>query len=263
MRSELAKAEQLRKNLVDGELVVGGQVTFTDPGVVEILGRAGYDFLAIDVEHSAHTLDTVRGLLVAGIGTDAVILVRPLRLDADEIRRYLDVGAAGILCPFIESEDDAAALVTACRYPPRGKRSYGPRRAAAYGYEADGYLDGSDAAVICIPIIESVRAVENIEGILSVDGIDAVSIGPADLSMSLGIFGEYEHADYIEALDRVREACADAGKVFGQGCYSLEYAEACRAKGDTFLMIGGDDLGLRLGAELSLAVKHRSGEGAT
>ena len=260
MLSELAKAEQLTSRLLNRELVIGGQITFTDPGIVEILGRAGYDFLAIDVEHSAHTVDTVRDLLLAGIGTDAVMLVRPLRLDGDEIRRYLDIGAAGILCPFVQSEKDAADLVAACRYPPTGRRSYGPRRAAGYGYEADGYLQRSDQSVICIPIIETASAVENIDGILSVDGINAVLIGPADLSLSLGVFGDYESDTYVQALDRVRESCARTGKVFGQGCYSLDYAEACRARGDTFLMIGGDDLSLRLGAELSLAVKHRPKE---
>jgi 2-keto-3-deoxy-L-rhamnonate aldolase RhmA len=97
-------------------------------------------------------------------------------------------------------------------------------------------------SLFCAPIIESKEAIENVEAIVGVDGIDAAVIGPFDLSISLGVFKQFDHADYLKAIDRVRAACHKFRKAMGYGCYSLEHAKSCAAQGDTLLLIGGDDV---------------------
>ena len=103
MISEIEKAKKLKARLRAGEVCLGAQVAFSDPAVAEILGHAGYDWLVVDTEHSANSRATVRAMLQAGAATNAVVLARPLRFDADEIRRFLDLGSPGVLCPFINS----------------------------------------------------------------------------------------------------------------------------------------------------------------
>src|ERR1700683_1960995 len=128
MIRELDKARALKQTLKDGRLVIGAQVELSDPAVVEILARAGYDVLVIDAEHSAHGAENMQSMLQAVVAGDAVVLARPLKLDPDLIRRYLDLGSPGVICPFIESREQAQLLVAACQSPPAGIRGYGPRR---------------------------------------------------------------------------------------------------------------------------------------
>jgi 4-hydroxy-2-oxoheptanedioate aldolase len=239
---ELEKARKLKSKIRSGAQCFGAQIALSDPAVAEIFGRAGFDWLVIDNEHSANDARTLRSMLRAAAHTQAVVLGRPLRLDPDEIRRYLDLGAQGILCPFINTGKEARNLVDACRYPPQGIRGYGPRRAGVYGFDADEYFHQANEALLCITIIESEQGVQNIEEIVSVEGIDGVTIGPMDLSISLKIFKQFEHPAYRTAVDRVRAACTKYGKAMGTGCYSLDHAKQSAEAGDVLLLVGGDDL---------------------
>jgi 2-keto-3-deoxy-L-rhamnonate aldolase RhmA len=241
MIDQLEKAKHLKEKLRAGEPCLGAQIALNDPAVAEIFGFAGFDWLVVDTEHAANTVFTVRAMLQAAAATPAVMLARPLRLDADEIRRFLDLGAQGILCPFINSGDEAQAFVKACRYPPAGIRGYGPRRAGAYGFEATEYFERANDCLMCIPIIESKEGVENIQAIVEVDGIDGVCIGPMDLSISLGVFQQFRHPVYLDAVKRVHEACRKSGKAMGTGCLSLEDARSCVSAGYGVLLVGGDD----------------------
>ncbi len=248
MIRELDKARSFKVRLRAGELVVGAQIALADPTVVEILGRAGYDWLVIDTEHSAQTPQTVKAMLQAGVHTEAVVLARPLKLDPDLIRHYLDLGAQGILCPFINTPEQAQLLVDACRYPPAGIRGYGPRRAGVYGFDADEYFSQANDAVICVPIIETQEAIDNIDAIVAIDGIDGVSVGPMDLSIDLGVFQQFDHERYVQAVDAVRAACRKHGKAMGTGTYSLAHAIESRDAGDSLLLAAGDDFALQHGA---------------
>ena len=183
----------------------------------------------------------VKAMLQAAAHTEAVLLARPLRFDADEIRRLLDLGSSGVLCPFISSGDEASRLVQACRYPPDGIRGYGPRRAGMYGMDAEEYFQTANQAMIVTGIIESAQAVENIDDIVRVEGFDGVVIGPMDLSISLGCFRQFEHPLYLQAVETVRKACRRHGKAMGHGCQGLEHAKQCAALGDTLLLVAGDD----------------------
>ena len=241
MIPSLAKAIAFKAKLQRGEVCLGAQIALNDSAVAEIFGRAGFDWLVIDTEHTASSPEVVRAMLQASEHTSAVALARPLRLDADEIRRFLDLGSPGVLCPFINNGEEAQRLVQACRYPPLGIRGYGPRRAGMYGFDADEYFRDANAAMICIPIIESRAALENIEGIVSTDGIDGVCIGPMDFSISLGCFKEFQSATYTNAIERVRQACKKHGKAMGTAGYSLEHAKQCAEQGIPLLLVAGDD----------------------
>jgi 2-keto-3-deoxy-L-rhamnonate aldolase RhmA len=241
MIRELEKARKFKAKLPAGQVCLGAQIALSDPAVVEIFGRAGYDWLIIDGEHSAHTPSILKSMLLAGATTDAVVLARPARLDDGEINRALDLGASGILCPFISTGEDAKRLARACLYPPEGLRSYGPRRAGGYGVDADEYFKQANTGIICLPIIETPDAVTNIDEIVATPGIDGVVIGPLDLSISLGCYRDFGHASYVGAIDIVRQACQSHGKAMGHGCYSIEHARHCRSLGDTLLLVASDD----------------------
>jgi 4-hydroxy-2-oxoheptanedioate aldolase len=222
-------------------MCLGAQIALSDPAVAEIFGRAGFDWLVIDTEHTATNTPVVRAMLQAAEHTGAVALTRPIRLDPDEIRRFLDLGCPGVLCPFINNRDEAERLVQACRYPPKGVRGYGPRRASVYGFETDEYMATANDAMLCIPIIESRAAIDNIEAIVETDGIVGVSVGPMDLSMSLGCFKEFQSSTYSDAVEQVRRACKKFHKAMGSGCYSMSHAKELAQLGDPLLLVAGDD----------------------
>ena len=120
MLPELEKARKLKEKLKAGEVCFGVQLGLSDPAVVEIFGNAGYDWLLVDTEHSATSLQQTRAMLQTGVYTNAVVLARPLVFNPDEIRRFLDNGSPGLVCPFINNGEEARRLVAACRYPPQG-----------------------------------------------------------------------------------------------------------------------------------------------
>lgn len=242
MIPELAKAQKFKARLKRGEPCFGAQIALSDPAVAEILARAGFDWLVIDTEHTPSDALVVRAMLQATVHSEAVTLARPIRLDSDQIRRFLDIGSPGVFCPFINNGDDASRLVQACRYPPDGVRGYGPRRAGVYGFDADEYFRQANATLICIPIVESREAVRNIEDIVATCGIDGISLGPMDLSISLGCFREFHCSTFTDAVDQVRRACRKHKKAMGTGCYSIEHARECVEQGDSLLLVGGDDM---------------------
>jgi len=239
---ELEKAKRFKAALGRGQACLGAQIALSDPVVAEIFGRAGFDWLVLDTEHAAQTTLTARAMLQATVASEAVLLLRPLKLDPDEIRRYLDLGSPGVMCPFINNGEEARLLVNACRYPPAGIRGWAPRRAGVYGFDSAEYTVSANGAMICIPIIESSQAVEKIDEIVSVDGIDGITIGPMDLSLSLGCFQQFTHPIYLQAVEKVRAACRRHGKAMGTGCYSSDHAQQCMRDGDQLLLVAGDDL---------------------
>ena len=257
---ELEKARRLKAKLRSGKPCLGAQLALSDPAVAEIFGRAGYDWLLVDTEHSSSNPLTVKAMLQAAGNTQAVLFARPIRLDPDEIRRFLDLGAPGVVCPFINTGEEAQRLVQACRYPPAGIRGYGPRRAGVYGFDAEEYFVKANESMICVPIIESKQAVENIDAIVRVDGIDGICIGPYDLSISLGCYKQFEHPDYLAAVEKVRLACQRHKKAMGGSCHSMESAKQCIALGDTFLMVAGDDAFLASEARRYLKALVGNGE---
>jgi 2-keto-3-deoxy-L-rhamnonate aldolase RhmA len=247
---------QLKAALAAGRVALGAQLRFGSPAIAELFGLAGYDWLLIDTEHAPQTPVGVRDQLQGAGCTPATALVRVAKNDPDLIKLYLDMGAAGIVAPFVNTPGEAKAGADACRYPPRGTRGWGPDRAAGYGLRSQEYTEASDREVLFAPIIESAQAIENIEGILGVEGVDSCIVGPVDLSISLGAPFEYQGAVFQRALDAVLEAAQRTGKPAGIGVYGPVFestlAAALVARGFRLLLVGGDEWVLGAGCRLVL-----------
>ena len=198
------------KKLADAQLGLGTCVSLSDAGISEALA-ADVDFLWIDLEHTAISLESVRNHLMALKGSDAAALVRVPWNDPVRIKPVLDIGADGIIVPMIRTADDVARAVSACRYPPAGERGFGPLRPLDYGrLDAVEFCDESDENVIVVVQIEQAEAVENIDAILAVDGLSSIAFGPMDLSASLGHRGQPAHPDVLAAVGHVIERARSA-----------------------------------------------------
>ncbi len=204
--TSLERASALRRKLRGGELVLGSWITIGGaPAIAEMLARAGYDWMVIDLEHSsisiAQAVELIRTVDLCGISP----LVRLTSNDGNQIKRVLDAGAHGIVVPMVNSAAEAAQAVAATRYGPHGTRGVGLARAQGYGTRFAEYLAWQAEGALVIPQIEHRDAVDALEGILQVPGVDGFIVGPYDLSCSLGIPGQFEHPDYLAAMARILE----------------------------------------------------------
>jgi 2-dehydro-3-deoxyglucarate aldolase len=228
--------------LTAGRLALGAQLRFGSPAIAELFARSGYDFVSIDAEHAPQTPVGIQAQLQAVAGTECTAIVRLGRNDPDEIRLMLDIGAGGVLIPLVRTADDVERAVRACRYAPRGTRSYGPSRAYHYGFDAD-YYPKTQPSIACLVIIETAEAIENIDAILAVEGLDSFVMGPADLSIALGVPLETSHPRVVQATEHVLAAARQAGKPGGI-TYSPADPELMRqrvAQGARLLLAGGDE----------------------
>lgn len=234
-------AKSFRNKLADGTLCMGTCITFNDPTVSECL-TTDLDFLWIDGEHQATTLEVLQGHIMATKGTDCAALVRVPWNDPVLIKPVLDIGADGVIVPFIRTADDVRRAVAACQYPPVGIRGFGPRRPSDYGRRGGPeFCREVNENTITIVQIEHIDAVNNIEEILAVPGLTSIAIGPNDLSGSIGLLGQPQHPDVIAAIDKVLEAAIRANIPVGISIGDdpkplIEWAD----KGMSWLAIGGD-----------------------
>ena len=197
-----------------GKVALGAQLRFGVPAIAELFAAAGFDFVSIDAEHAPQSPVGIQAQLQAVTGTSCTPIVRLGRNDPDEIRLMLDMGAGGVLIPLVRTADDARRAVRACRYAPQGTRSYGPSRAHRYGFDQD-YYPKSQPSIACMVIIETAEAIENIDEIAAVEGLDSFIIGPADLSIALGVPLETRHPKVAQATEKVLAAARRAGKPAG------------------------------------------------
>jgi 2-keto-3-deoxy-L-rhamnonate aldolase RhmA len=204
----------LMELLSAGQVAFGAQLRFGVPAIAELFARAGFDFVSLDAEHAPQTPAGIQAQLQAVQGTACTPIVRLGRNDPDEIRLMLDMGAGGVLIPLVRTADDARRAAQACRYAPLGTRSYGPSRAHHYGFDGD-YYPKSQPSLACLVIIETAEAVANIDAILAVEGLDGFVIGPADLSIALGVPLETQHPKVVQASEQVVAAARRAGKPAG------------------------------------------------
>ena len=189
---------------------IGLWISIEDPNVIEVLSRVGFDFFMFDCEHSPLSIEKTQALMMAMEGSDTVPMVRVPSNDRADIQKVLDAGAHGVMIPLVNSKMEAIDAVSYCRYPPEGIRGIGPWRAARFDRE---YLETANDEVMVILQVETKMAVENLDEILSVRGVDCIFIGPSDLSGSLGLIGEKDrlrHPRNLEAVERVVEAARRA-----------------------------------------------------
>lgn len=234
----------------NGEPVVGAWSLSGHPVVSEVLAGQDFDFVVLDGEHSELTIsDLANGVrAVEATGTGTAPVVRASGVDRAEIRRLLDLGPRGIVVPQIESLAEAREAVAATRYPPDGVRGVAGGRAADYGSTLESTVEGADEAVATILQVETVGAVDAIEDIAAIDGLDALFVGPADLSARLGDVGAFEGGAFRDAVDRVVRAAGDAGVALGTLATSPESVARRWEWGVDFLAVGTDVGYLRAGS---------------
>ena len=247
----------LKERLKKGEVVIGTFVGLGHPDVTEWLSRLGFDWLLLDAEHGPLGFETLQRMMQSMNGTSCIPLVRPQWNDLVVIKRVLDLGAYGVLIPWVNSKEEAENAVRACRYPPEGLRGYGPRRAGMF--DPSYYATANEEILITVQI-ETEKALKNLDEILSVEGIDACYIGPADLSCSLG-FGippKWNEPRYLAAFDRVLEAAERHGKPAGMFA-TLDNIQWAIEKGFRFNTVDNADAFLIRGAEMALAKARGAG----
>ena len=224
------------------QLSIGSWIQLGHPAVAEIMASAGFDWLAIDLEHSTITLreaeDLIRVIDLKGV----VPLVRLASNNAEQIKRVMDAGAHGVIVPMVRSPEDALKAVQAVKYPPDGERSIGLARAQGYGTDFERYFEWQKEGSLVIVQIEHIDAVQNLEAILKVSGVDAYIVGPYDLSGSLGIPGDFDAPQFTQAIKEIRDV-SERLEVPG-GVHIVEpdpeALRECIAKGNRFVAYGVD-----------------------
>ena len=246
--------------MASGGLALGVSLTIPDPFVAEVVGGAGFDFVLIDAEHSPIAIDQLQVMLIALRSSASTVLVRPAANDPAQIKQILDLGAEGLVVPEVEDAAAAAAAVAAARYPPLGRRGFGPRRAARLDGGRADYLARADDEVAVLVMIESAAAVAGIDAILKTPGLDGIMVGPADLAVTMGHLREPGHPDVRGAITAVRDACQRQSFPFGIFAGTEQAAREWSAAGAQFMTIGADtqfvDQGIAKSRALAQSLKE-------
>jgi 2-keto-3-deoxy-L-rhamnonate aldolase RhmA len=241
---------------------IGTWIMSASPLVAEAVGHAGFDWGVVDMEHAPLDLMGVVHLLQALGNTRMVPVVRVPWNDAVTVKRVLDAGATTVLFPFVQTADEARAAVAATRYPPQGVRGMaGMSRASRFG-TVPHYLKTANQHMGVIVQLESVQALQQLEAIAAVDGVDALFIGPADLSGSMGHVGELSHPAVMQAMADAARRCQALGKPLGTLAGTPEQAVRYRAMGFAYVAISGD-LGLLMKGAQDALRAVRTQEGGT
>ena len=185
-------------------LTIGSWLQLADPALAEMMARGPFDWLTIDLEHTSTSIGEAGRLIRIVSLCGKPCYVRLSGHDPAQVKRVLDAGADGVIVPNVNTAEQAAAMVAAATYPPRGSRGVGLGRAQDYGVGFGEYRERIDRDLVVIAQIEHIDGVENLPEILAVEGITGFFVGPYDLSASLGRPGDFEHPDYLAAMERVR-----------------------------------------------------------
>jgi len=213
------------KNLVKSKLKagapsVGTWISIGHPDITMYLASLGFDWLVCDMEHGPYGVETYH-FMVQGMLYDRKECMPMARVPWNDliwIKKALDAGAMGIVVPRIESVEEAKKFINYMKYPPKGERGAGPRLAA---FQDPEYFDTANEEILCVVMIETAKGVKNVDAIFSVDGVDACFVGPSDLSIDLGIRGQYTNPRFLEALDRIVDAGKSKGVAPGMHCFTM------------------------------------------
>lgn len=192
---------QIKKRLHDKEVLIGSWISLGHPGIAEILSRAGFDWVVVDLEHSVIPIDMAADLIRVIDLSGSSPIVRLTSNQSDQIKRVMDAGAHGVIFPMVNTVEEAQKAVSAMKYAPDGHRGVGLARAQGYGARFKEYFEWQKYESLLIVQIEHKNALEELESILKVSGVDGLFIGPYDLSCSMGIPGQFDHPQYKTAID--------------------------------------------------------------
>ena len=230
-----------RSRLLAGEFLAGSWLNLGSPLTAEMAGLSGFDWVMLDHEHGPGSDETIVSQLQAVAATPAVCFVRIAANEPPRFKRVLDLGAMGVMVPYVSTPAEAQAAVAAMRYPPRGVRGVAKlTRATTFGAGFDEYFAHAHEWLVTMTQIETAEAVEYAAPIAAIDGVDVLFIGPMDLTTSLGISGDYEHPRTIEAFRHVAACARAAGKAAGILLQNPAHVPMCRDLGYTFIALGSD-----------------------
>lgn len=232
----------LKQKLRRRERLFAGWVSYAHPSITETFARAGFDFIAIDMEHSTIALEQAQRIIAASQSEGVPCLPRPVSHSNDWIKPLLESGADGLLIQMINTPEEIEAIIGHMKYPPAGRRSFGVNRAQAYGFDFDTYVRRWNETSTFIIQVESIQAVESIESLLAFEEVDGVMIGPYDISGSLGVPGQTSHPRVIEAARTVIAACERSGKSCGTQVAdaTAQSVQALFELGYTYAILGSD-----------------------
>jgi 4-hydroxy-2-oxoheptanedioate aldolase len=256
-------ANHLKAVWADGQQAVGGWATLGSPFATEILSVAGFDYVCVDLQHGLAHQDSMAPMLIATARSGVTPLVRVPSNEVSAIGKALDVGAHGVIVPMVNSADEARAAVAACRYAPAGVRSFGPVRA---GLVTGGMsLADVDAQVLCLPMIETAAALERVDEICAVPGVDGLYIGPSDLSVSVGLppYTDPVAEELLTAIASIRAAAAAHGLPVGIHTTSGRQARAYLDAGLDMVTVSTDAAILRTAVSAELSAARGAGDVAS
>jgi 4-hydroxy-2-oxoheptanedioate aldolase len=251
----------LKTKWARGEVTVNGWLSIPASFSAEVMAHQGFDSLTVDMQHGVVDYQVAVTMLQAISTTPVIPLARVPWNDPGRLMKILDAGVYGVICPMISTREQAEALVQACRYPPRGFRSWGPVRASIYA--GTDYGDHANQDILVIPMIETAQALENLDEILSVPGVDAVYVGPSDLSLALGCKPRLDQTDppVVEAQRKIVAACKRHGVVAGIHNNTAAYALKMAAEGYQFLTLASDSRFLAAKAAEEVGAVRKSAPG--
>ena len=207
----IERRKKLKEKLRRRDKVFGGWISYREPAISETFAKAGFDFIAIDMEHTTISIDDANRIITSVQAEGSVCLPRPVSHNNDYIKPLLEAGADGMIIQMVNTVEEVNNLLNLQKFPPVGNRSFGVNRAHGYGFDFDRYIETWNDSSIFMIQVESIEGVNNIERLVEVEGIDAVMIGPYDISGSLGLPGQTDHPKVREASRHVVEVCAKAG----------------------------------------------------
>ncbi|MGK0176377.1 MAG: 2-keto-3-deoxy-L-rhamnonate aldolase RhmA [Lentimonas sp.] len=229
----LKRRRELKEKFARRERMFAGWISYAHPSITETFARAGFDFIAIDMEHSTISIEQGQRIIAASQAEGVPCLPRPVSHSNDYIKPLLESGADGMLIQMVNNSEEVKKLIEDIKFPPIGRRSYGVNRAQMYGFEFDSYIETWNESSSFLVQIESREAVDNIDSILAFDELDGVMVGPYDISGSYGVPGQLDHPLVIEASRKVILACEKAGKSCG-----TQVAEATKDSVDALFELG-------------------------
>jgi 2-dehydro-3-deoxyglucarate aldolase len=242
--------QNIRQRLSSGGISVGSWIQIPHASVAEIMGRAGYDWVAVDMEHgtvSPHQLPDLFRALELG---ETLPLVRLAQGHPKDCKQALDAGAGGVIVPMVESAEQLRAVRDACCWPPTGNRGVGFSRANLFGRDFDSYKSEACSPLL-VAMVEHARAVERLDAILDVDGLDAILVGPYDLSASMGLTGMFDHDEFKATMQQIMDIAKGAGIPAGVHVVQPVASELHQKirEGYRFLAYSIDAVMLRISAE--------------
>ena len=206
MFNRITAVNKIRKKLKENEVSIGSWMQLNSPDVAEIMGQAGFDWVAVDMEHGSISHSDLPNIFRALELGGTLPLVRIAEGALSNCKQALDAGAAGVIAPMIIDAHQLETIISWCCWPPKGTRGVGYSRANLYGKYFDEYENEAQAPLV-IAQIEHINAIENLESILSVEGLDATIIGPYDLSASMGLTGKLDHPDVLDVCQKILVTC--------------------------------------------------------